>query len=112
MADDMRRQIVLRELNQGALSGFQSEVTEQAADLVLAALDRYDTWTAGRLQARLARIAEAHSKHVTGGGLTDGGCNECGQPWGENGCPTRVWATTDRDVLATWDPADNEETTS
>ncbi|MET9521552.1 hypothetical protein [Streptomyces coeruleorubidus] len=46
--DDMRREVVLRELNQGALAGFQSEVTEQAADLVLAALNRYDAWRADR----------------------------------------------------------------
>jgi hypothetical protein len=100
----MRRQIVLRELNQGALAGFQSEVTEQAADLVIAALDRYDTWASGQ---RLARIAETHSKHVGGGGLTNGLCTECGHP---HPCPTRIWASTDRDPLATWDPADDEAT--
>lgn len=99
---DMRRQIVLRELNQGALAGMQSEVTEQGADLVLAALDRYDTWAAGKAAARLSRIAEAHSKHVGGGGLTDGLCGECGMP---DPCPTFAWATSDRDPLATWDPA-------
>lgn len=42
--DDMRREVVRRELNQGALAGMQAEVTEQAADLILAALDRYDAW--------------------------------------------------------------------
>ncbi|MCX5253579.1 hypothetical protein OOK27_05250 [Streptomyces canus] len=103
--DDMRRQIVLREINQGALAGMQSEITEQAADLVLAALDRYDTWAAGQTNARLSRIAEAHSKHVGSGGLTDGDCNECGHRWP---CPTYVWATTDRNPLATWDPADED----
>ena len=46
--DDMRREVVLRELNQGALAGMHSEVTEQAADLVLAALNRYDAWKAAR----------------------------------------------------------------
>lgn len=46
--DDLRREVVLRELNQGALAGFRSEVTEQAADLVLAALNRYDAWRAAR----------------------------------------------------------------
>lgn len=102
----MRREIVLREINQGALAGMQSEITEQAADLVLAALDRYDTWAAGRLEARLARIAEAHSKNVTGGGLTSGECNECGH---SHPCPTYTWATANRDPLATWDPADDEE---
>ena len=44
--DDMRRQVVLRELNQGALAGLGSEISEQAADLVLAALNRYDAWRA------------------------------------------------------------------
>lgn len=106
--EDMRREIVLREINQGALAGMQSEISGQAADLVLAALDRYDTWTAGKAAARLARIAEAHSKHVGSRGLTSGLCTECGQPWGDNGCPTYVWATVDRDPLATWDPADDE----
>jgi hypothetical protein len=105
---DLRREIVLREINQGALAGMHSEITGQAADLVLAALDRYDTWAAGKVTARLARIAEAHSKDASGGGLTSGLCAECGQPWGKDGCPTRVWASTDRDPLATWDPADDE----
>lgn len=102
----MRREIVLREINQGALAGMQSGITGQAADLVLAALDRYDTWVAGRLEARLARIAEAHSKNVTGGGLTSGECNECSH---SHPCPTYTWATASRDPLATWDPADDEE---
>jgi hypothetical protein len=102
---DMRREIVLRELNQGALAGKQSEVSEYAADLILAALGRYDTWAAGKAAARLSRIAEAHSKHAGDGGLTDGLCIECGLP---DPCPTRTWATTDRDTLATWDPADDE----
>jgi hypothetical protein len=57
-------------------------------------------------EARLGRIAEAHSKHEGGGGLTSGDCNECGYHWP---CPTYTWATTDRDPLATWDPADDEE---
>ncbi|WP_319052656.1 hypothetical protein [Streptomyces europaeiscabiei] len=106
--DDMRREIVLREINQGALAGMQSEITEQAAGLVLAALDRYDNWAekgAGP-KARLARIAEAHSKDVGEGGLTSGDCTECGHP---HPCPTYTWATTDRDPLATWDPADDDE---
>ncbi|MEV7034573.1 hypothetical protein AB0N99_30630 [Streptomyces sp. NPDC093272] len=106
--DDMRRQIVLREINQGALAGMPSEISEQAATLVLAALDRYDTWSANKAAARLARIAEAHSKEVGVGGATSSLCNECGENWGQNGCPTYVWATTDRDPLATWDPADDE----
>lgn len=109
MTADMRREIILREINQGALAGFQSEITGQAADLVLAALDRYDTWVAGKPAARLARIAEAHSNHVGDGGLTSGDCNECGNP---HPCPTWIWATSDRDPLATWDPADDEEAAS
>ena len=44
--DELRREVVLRELNQGALAGMSSEVTVQAADLVLAALNRYDAWRA------------------------------------------------------------------
>lgn len=54
---------------------------------------------------RLARIAAAHSKYVAGHGMTNGDCNECGDRWP---CPTYTWATTDRDPLATWDPADDE----
>lgn len=49
--DDMRREVVLRELNQGALAGLDSRVTEQAVDLVLAALNRYDAWAANRAAA-------------------------------------------------------------
>ncbi|MFD9630111.1 hypothetical protein [Streptomyces violascens] len=55
--------------------------------------------------ARLARIAEAHTVHEGGGGLTSGDCNECGWAWP---CPTRIWSSTDRDPLATWDPTDDE----
>lgn len=105
--DDMRREIVLREINQGALAGMQSKISEQAATEVLAALDRYDTWAAGKADARLTRIAEAHSKHVGAGGVTDGLCNECGLP---HPCPTWIWASTDRDPLAPWDPADDDPT--
>jgi hypothetical protein len=54
---------------------------------------------------RLARIAQAHSKDQAPGGLTSGDCDECGHPWP---CPTWTWATTGRDPLATWDPADDE----
>ncbi|MFI9598884.1 hypothetical protein ACIHCX_03215 [Streptomyces sp. NPDC052043] len=53
---------------------------------------------------RLARIAEAHSKGVING-MTSGLCQECEHP---HPCPTFAWATTDRDLLATWDPADDE----
>lgn len=64
---------------------------------------------------RLGRIAEAHKKDVDPNGGTHGLCVECYQHWAPGdkdgkgeGCPTRVWATTARDVLATWDPADDE----
>lgn len=55
----------------------------------------------------LARIAEAHSKHVDERGGTTGACNECNWNWP---CPTYVWATTDRDPNGPWDPADDETT--
>lgn len=55
---------------------------------------------------RLARIAEAHSADTASGGMTSGYCVECDHPWP---CPTYTWAATDRDPLATWDPADDEE---
>lgn len=50
--DEMRREVVLREINQGALAGFDSRITDYAADLVLAALNRYDAWKAAH-DARL-----------------------------------------------------------
>lgn len=55
---------------------------------------------------QLARIAEMHTKHVTAGGMTSGDCDECWLIWP---CPTYVWATTDRDPLAPWDPSDDVE---
>lgn len=39
---DMRVQIVMREINQGALAGFSSEISEYAAGLVIQALDTFD----------------------------------------------------------------------
>jgi hypothetical protein len=59
-----------------------------------------------KLQHRLDRIAEAHTMAVTPEGMTLSECAECGEYYP---CPTNVWATTDRDALATWDPADDEE---
>lgn len=56
-----------------------------------------------RLQDRLDRIAEAHTKQVDRHGGTWGVCCECDHKWP---CPTNVWATTDRDFLNCWDPAD------
>lgn len=55
---------------------------------------------------RLKRIAQAHQAVTAAGGLTSGDCAECGHSWP---CPTYVWATTDRDPLATWDPADDAD---
>lgn len=52
------------------------------------------------------RIAEAHRKNVDEHGGTSGDCNECGWSWP---CPTYVWATSDRDSLACWNPSDDEE---
>ncbi|WP_251054063.1 hypothetical protein [Streptomyces sp. ISL-66] len=56
--------------------------------------------------SRLARIAQGHSKDQSTGGMTSGLCDECEQRWP---CPTYAWATTNRDVLATWDPGDDED---
>lgn len=39
---DMRIEVVKREINQGALAGFDSEITDYAARLVIAALDSFD----------------------------------------------------------------------
>jgi hypothetical protein len=57
---------------------------------------------------RLERIAQAHTKSLAAGGMTDGTCTECGEA---DPCPTRVWATTKgrNPVLNTWDPADDPE---
>lgn len=54
---------------------------------------------------RLSRIAQAHKKDVDSAGGTHGVCVECYQVYP---CPTVVWATKDRDPLATWDPIDDE----
>lgn len=56
-------------------------------------------------EGRLARIAEAHFKYVDAHGGTYGNCHECNWNWP---CPTYVWATSERDVNATWDPKDDE----
>jgi hypothetical protein len=39
---DMRIEVVKREINQGALAGFDSTITDQAALLIIAALDSFD----------------------------------------------------------------------
>lgn len=53
---------------------------------------------------RLAAIAQAHCKEVVAHGMTSGYCVECGALWP---CPTWAWASTDRDSMACWDPADD-----
>lgn len=73
----------------------------QYADRAIANGERAD-----KLLAAMGRIAEAHSKHIGEGGLTCCDCNECGHP---HPCPTYIWATTDRDPLATWDPNDDDD---
>lgn len=61
----------------------------------------------GSPEGRLTRIAEAHHKYVGPNGMTSGDCAECGQEkWP---CPTYIWATTERDLLACWDPFDDGE---
>lgn len=52
------------------------------------------------------RMAEAHEQGQASGGLVSGACVECGNPWP---CPSYVWATTDRNLLAPWNPADDDE---
>src|SRR5258708_12601756 len=39
---DMRIQVVMREISQGALAGMDSAITEHAARLIIAALDTFD----------------------------------------------------------------------
>jgi hypothetical protein len=50
---------------------------------------------------RLERIAKAHHKYITVRGAQTDYCLECANFWP---CPSYVWATTDRDVNAPWDP--------
>lgn len=59
MSDDMRREVLLREINQGALAGMGSEITEQAADLILAAVDRYDAHALAKAYGELMLAALA-----------------------------------------------------
>ena len=58
----------------------------------------------GTESERLARIAEVHDQYIGPAGITSGYCGECERP---HPCPTRVWATTDRSPLDSWDPADS-----
>jgi len=63
-------------------------------------------WDDEPMAQRLARIAQAHTKHIDQHGGTTGECTECGET---APCPTWIWATTTvRDPNATWDPADDE----
>lgn len=39
---DMRIEVVKREINQGALAGYDSQITDYAAALVIVALDSFD----------------------------------------------------------------------
>lgn len=48
---DMRIEVVKREVNQGALAGHGSEITDYAAALIIAALDNYDTHREQRARA-------------------------------------------------------------
>lgn len=58
-------------------------------------------------KARLARIAEAHHKHVDAHGGNYGTCAECEMAWP---CPTYAWATTDRNAaIDCWDPRNDED---
>jgi hypothetical protein len=55
---------------------------------------------------RTDRIAAEHAKWVGAGGLTDGSCRECGEPWP---CPSYDWARRDSDrdpALSCWHRAD------
>jgi hypothetical protein len=74
--DEMRREIVLREINQGALAGMSSEITGQAADLVLNALNAYDAWKADTThweQSGAEQAADRDRAAAALGGDQDGG---------------------------------------
>lgn len=53
---DMRIEIVKRELNQGALAGLDSQITDHAARLVIAALDSYDQHVIAREREAIQRM--------------------------------------------------------
>jgi len=58
-------------------------------------------------EGRLSRIAQQHTHTTDDQGGVSGYCVECDRP---TPCPTKVWAGESgakRDILATWDPADD-----
>jgi hypothetical protein len=63
---DLRIQVVRREINQGALAGLGSEISDYAAALVVAALDGVDEHLRNREVQRLAReLADARDENET-----------------------------------------------
>ena len=64
---DMRIQVVLRELNQGALAGLGSEVSEYAARLIVAALDDFDYQSLQRAWGDGFRQGQAFERFRHGG---------------------------------------------
>lgn len=97
-AEDVPQEIIdLVDRAAGKLHSHTGVVVQSVAEVLTA-------WEQ-RLQYQLARIADAHFKYVDNNGGTLGSCNECGWNWP---CATYVWATTDRGLTATWDPADDE----
>lgn len=80
---DMRIEVVKRELNQGALAGFDSAVTDYAARLVIAALDSYEasalqlTYERGVAEGlRLAEETAQKALDKAGKVMWDGGVAE------------------------------------
>lgn len=57
-------------------------------------------------EARLHRIAEAHTPQTDRAGGISGYCPECERVYP---CPTLVWATTPRNSWDVWDPADEPD---
>jgi hypothetical protein len=77
---DMRIQVVKREINQGALAGLGSEISDYAAALVVAALDSFDerprdydndpaalAWARANVQRYIDQAAEFAAKRVEEG---------------------------------------------
>lgn len=56
---DMRIEVVKREINQGALGGMRSEITDHAAALVVVALDSYDDHITARAQELTRQLDNA-----------------------------------------------------
>lgn len=82
---DMRIEVVKREINQGALAGMQSEITDYAARLIVAALDSFDEDAAKREYRAGFEAGMLNAYTLLGQWLTEGlpkpdDCAWCAEP--------------------------------